>query len=40
MPQDDRHRIQRRKNIALLLVLLALIVLLYAITIMRLGYRI
>lgn len=37
MPQDDRHQSQKRKNIALLLVLLALIALVYGITIMRMS---
>jgi len=37
VPHNDRHRAQRRKNIALLLVLLALIGLIYAITMMRMG---
>ena len=35
---DDPHVRQRRKNITLLVVLLALIALLYAITIMKMGY--
>jgi hypothetical protein len=33
----DAHRRQRRKNLTLLVILLALFVLFYAITIMRLG---
>jgi hypothetical protein len=37
VPHDPLHRIQKRKNIALLLVLLTLIVLIYAITMMRLN---
>jgi len=37
LPHGDPHQRQKRKNIALLLVLLALIALLYAITLMRMG---
>jgi len=39
MPSGDRHQAQRRKNIALLLVLVALIALFYAITIMKMGAK-
>ncbi len=35
--QDDAHRRQRRKNIALMLVLVAFAVLFYLITIVRMG---
>jgi len=37
LPRDDRHHLQKRKNMALLLVLLALIALFYAITLMKMG---
>jgi hypothetical protein len=40
LPEDDRHHAQKRKNIALLLALVALIVLLYAITLMKLGVKV
>ena len=39
MPLSPRHLAQKRKNIALLLVLLALMALLYAIAMMRFGMR-
>lgn len=38
MPKSERHHAQRRKNIALFLALLALAALLYAITLMRMGF--
>ena len=37
MPYSKQHKTQKKKNIALLAVLVALIVLLFAITIMRMG---
>lgn len=37
MPYNDQHRRQKRKNIAVALSLLALIGLLYAITLVRMG---
>lgn len=37
MPHNDRHTSQKKKNIALALVLLALIGLIYAITMMKMG---
>jgi hypothetical protein len=37
LPQGDRHSAQKRKNLALLLVLLALIALVYAIAIMKMS---
>jgi uncharacterized membrane protein YidH (DUF202 family) len=38
MPLSNRHRQQKRKNIALFVVLLALILLVYGITLMRMGF--
>lgn len=37
MPRTDLHRIQKRKNIALLLILLSLMALIYLITLMRMA---
>jgi len=39
LPESDRHKTQRRKNIALLLVLLGLIGLLYAVALMKMSAR-
>ncbi len=36
-PHSERHRRQRGKNIALLVVLLALVGILYAVTLVRMG---
>jgi hypothetical protein len=35
MPHNDRHTSQKKKNIALMLVLLVLIALIYGITVMK-----
>lgn len=35
---SERHRQQKRKNIALLLALIALIALIYGISLMRMGF--
>ena len=37
MPYGDAHRAQKRKNFALLAILLALIALMYAISLMKMG---
>lgn len=37
MPETDLHRTQKRKNIALFLVLLGLMALIYVITLMRMA---
>lgn len=37
MPQPDEHKRRRARNIALAVVLFALVVLFYAITIVRMG---
>ena len=39
MPKNDQHRKQKSKNIALFCILLALILLVYGITLMRMGFR-
>jgi hypothetical protein len=38
MPENDQHKKQRNKNIALFSVLFGLIALIYAITLMRMGF--
>lgn len=38
MPLSDQHKKQRSKNIALMVILLALIALVYAISLMRMGF--
>lgn len=39
MPHGPQHKNQQRKNIVLSLLLLGLIALLYAITLMRMGFH-
>ena len=38
MPHSDQHQKQKKKNLALFAVLVALIALVYAISLMRMGF--
>ncbi len=38
MPPSDQHKNQKQKNIAVFIILVGLIALIYAITLMRMGF--